>query len=254
MAPRKQGGIFVARSRQVMTTVPGLLGYSNLETPDTYDPDKPKFTLDLHMNEDQVDRFVDQVDEQCIGGMMAELRKEVTKGGKPESFAAALEPVSARRWVLDSLKQPKNDKPFPLPFMKLAGKAKGKNRDGEEYDKRLTVWDAANNILDLHALRLGRGSVIQAVVKPGLWISPLVKQPTPTLELTGLRVITLVQWGGGAVDPGTLDDRDLETLGEDVAVEDLSAFAAGSGEKAKAAGTKGALDPGEFPDDDEIPF
>lgn len=199
----------VVRNTKVTVMPPGKLSFSALLKPD----DKfgeGIFYANIEMDEQSLDKMATMLQAE-IAKLYPQLKEE-----KPQ----APEPVSINAWMQDQVKIGSGDYPS---FVKFKVKSEGKKKDGSIFNRTITIWDMKNNQLDLAKLRLGRGSVVQAVVKTGLFCTSLVKVPTPSLQLVGLRILKLVQFGGnGGMALDEVDADDVEGLDMDT---DLGAFA-----------------------------
>lgn len=217
----KKGAILVARSKTTIALPPCTLGFASLTTPDTFDEDKPQFRLNAHFTPVGLEELADIIAKKCIAGNLPALKKE----------AAALDVTlgksqTATEWLESKLKQPKDEARIQLPFMAIATKATGKTKTGEPYTKTIKAWDAHNNALNLEELRLGMGSIVQAIVYPNLVYRKVDGYARPSFQLVGVRVLKLVQWGGSGPQPGEVSDEEMQrVLGQDFAADDLSAFA-----------------------------
>lgn len=211
----------VWRSKKVAVLPPGKLSFSALLKPDDKFGDA-QFYVNVEMDEHALDKLADQLKAELDAAypkFKEQFYNGAAKGTRPEDCPPM---VALSSWLEDQVKQPSDEK--YLPFVKFKVKAEGKDKEGETFQRAMVIWDLKNNKLDLAKLRMGRGSIIQVVVKVGLFMTALVKVPTPTLQLVGVRVLKLVQFGGAAnlddVDPTDVEGLELDT--------DLSAFAAGS--------------------------
>lgn len=222
-SPRKNSSVIVARSKRTIALPPATLGFASLVTPDTYDPQKPAFKANLHYTPAGIDALVDALQAQCIDANLAKLTEEC-EANKLKVGA----PQDPRAWLEAKLKEPKENARVPLPHIVVMCRATFKDKQGDTQTKTLGCWDGHNRKLDLTKLRLGVGSVVQAVVHPNLFYSKLIGFPQPSLQLAGIRVLKLVQWGGDAAPQETDEDAIREVMGADFDMDDdLSAFAAG---------------------------
>ncbi|MFZ3194114.1 MAG: hypothetical protein WA154_13030, partial [Moraxellaceae bacterium] len=168
-------------------------------------------------------------------------------------------------WVSDHLKPAHEKSKNQDPFVTFKNKADFQDKQGRTVRKTMKAYDGKGGLLDLPSLKLGMGSVVQVVLTPGLFMNALIKTPTPTLKLQGVRVLKLVQFGaggGGAIEEVSQDD--LALLGTDFEVEDLAGFVskpagdnlvAGLAELGRAATNKRPTNRDFQEDlDDEIPF
>jgi hypothetical protein len=141
------------------------------------------------------------------------------------------DPQDPEAWLAGKLKAPKENARVNLPKLVIARKATYKDRQGVVQKASVGCWDSKNNALDLKKLRLGMGSMIQPIVNANLYISKLIGFPQPKLDLVGVRVLKLQQFGGQRPPQETDEEAIREVLGEEFIVdENLSAFAAGAGD------------------------
>lgn len=247
-AKKNTSGVIAVRSKQLLITAPGTMGFANLIEPDDAF-DALKFNVQVHYNDEQQERLVAQIQEHAIDGNWQGFLKEVSE--KPEPKGGWQKP-DAEAWVNDHLKAPSERSRTQQPSIQWANEAEFRNRDGQMQRKTMRAYDAQNHVVDLPSLKLGMGSIVQAVLIPGLFISGLVKQPAPSFKLQGVRVLKLVQWGAGGGSLGEVSEDDMALLGEDVEVDDLGSYAKQeTKEKAPARSQRPASD---FDLDDEIPF
>lgn len=199
----------VTRNKKVTIGPPGELSFSSLLKGDTKFGEST-FYVQVGYDEAGLERL-----SEILGKDQEDLYKkfqeEHSYKGKP--------PAAVQTWLEDKVQTPAD--PKYTPTVKFAVKEEGKGRDGSTFNRTMTIWDVKNNILDLAKLKMGRGSIIQPVFKTGLYLTALIKVPTLTLQLQGVRVLKLVQFGGKqALD--AVDPTDVEGLDMDM---DLGAFA-----------------------------
>lgn len=209
MAPKSDAGKpKVVRNAKVTILPPGILSFNALLKPDDKFGD-PTFYCMVELDEQALEKMSTMVSAECEG-----LYKKMA-----ETYDKLKPMVNIQGWLEDRVKTPTDEK--YAPTVKFSVKSEGKGRDGEVFNRTITIWDVKNNRLDLAKLKMGRGSIVQVVVKVGLYSTALVPAPTPTLQLIGVRVLKLVQFGGqGNLD--ALDPTDVEGIELD---EDLGAFA-----------------------------
>lgn len=212
MAEAKKGKPIIARLTKTTSMPAGKLSFNALLKPDTTFGD-PTFYANVEYDEAGLDALAVKL-KADIELLVPKFAEECEKQGKPKPP----EVMSVTTWLEDHAKQP-NDEKY-LPYVKFSVKADGKTRDGEVFHRSMVVWDAKNTKLDIAKLRMGRGSMVQPIIKTGLFMTSIVKEPTPTLQLVGLRLLKLVQFGGDHIDD--FDPMDAEGLEID---DDLSAFA-----------------------------
>lgn len=221
---KKSSAVIVVRSSKTVALPPSLLGFNELTEPDRYDPDKPKFKGNFHFTPPAILDLAPLIQASCVDALIEKLTAEY-KEANPK---AALKPVQdVGEWLEAKLKDAKEDAQTDwqaLPFLQVTMPATGK-RDGQIVPKEVACWDGKNNKLPLTKLRLGRGSTVQAVIRPALYFSKLIGFPQPTMQLVGIRVLKLVQWGGAGQQAPERDDEEIKNvLGADFAMDDLSAY------------------------------
>lgn len=262
MATAKKGssGIIMVRGKKYLILPPGILGFSSLEVPDAkYSPDNPEFSCNVHHNDEQQGLIAAELERNVITPLWDQFCEEAKAQGKdPSKFKVP----NAADYVAEHMKEPRpradgsksSDADYG-PFMKYKLKSLLRKGDGEVITRHVLAWaaDKANTLLDLPSLKIGMGSIIQPVVLPALFSNPLIK-PQPSLQLVGIRVLKLEQWGGAGPSLNDVDDSSLQTLGADFEAEDLSSFVLGMN-KPKDAPRRGQANQ-DFPADmdDEIPF
>jgi hypothetical protein len=262
-AKPKASGVLAVRSKQLFVSPPGTLGFSNLLEPDDAF-DALKFNAQVHYSEAAQERLVALIEKDVVDANWAALMKEIKSAEKAEPKGGWVKP-DARSWVEDKMKPPSERSKTQLPSIQWANEAEFRNKEGQLQRKTMRAYSAQGALLDLPSLHLGMGSIVQAVLIPGLFISPLMNrgQPLPSFKLQGLRIINLVQFGAGGGTLGDLDEADMALLGEDLEVSDLGSFAAAP--RQDAAKMLGAVakvldkprnDRGysDVLDEDEIPF
>lgn len=223
-APKKNSSVVTARARATIALPPMTLGFNSLTEPDTFDPEKPTFKLNGHLTPAGITQMVETIEEKVYTeAALAKLAEEAAIGGMKLK-----EPMSPADWLEGKLKEPKENSRQPLPHIVISNKAYTGPADKRKL-REIACWDANNRKLNLKKLRLGAGSVIQAIVYPNLWASKVAGGvPQPSLKLVGVRVLKLVQWGGNRA-PDQADDEDIKAvMGEDFEYDDLDAFAQGA--------------------------
>jgi hypothetical protein len=226
----KNSSVITVRRRDSVALPPATLGFASLTEPDTYDPDKPMFKLDACYNPAGIDALRTLVQKECVEHNLDKLRAEMAENSALKTLVGK-EPINVSDWLEGKLKAPKDNAKVPLPKMVIACRAVRKGRDGKEYTVAVGCWDAHNSPLDLKALKLGMGSIIQPIVNANLYVSKTVNggRPSPKLDLVGVRVLKLVRFGGARPPQETDEDAIRDVLGEEFQLdEDLSAFAAGA--------------------------
>lgn len=226
----KNSAVVNVRSKKTIALPPAMLGFSSLVTPDTYDPSKPKLKGNFHYKAEAFPLLQATIQKECIDAFLAKLTED---SGFPLKTA-----MTAEEWLAEKLKEPKDEARIKLPHIVLMCNASFRGRDGELQEVALSAWDRHNNKLDLKKLRISADSIVEPIVKPGLFASKqLMSIPQPTLRLVGIRVLKLVQFGGSSAPAETDEEAIKEALGQDFDMDqDLSAFAAGSKAPASADG------------------
>lgn len=253
---RKPSGIITVRTKSTIVLPPGPLGFSNLVTPDEYEGVK-KFDLFVAYSEAAQDRFCVVVEQHVLNALWDEFLREAKDKAAPKG---GWQRPDIREWLDDHLKQPNEKSKVQLPTLKFANAAEYKDRKtGEMAVKSMKAYDAQNKLLNLPALKLGMGSIIQPIVLGGLWISPVQKQPQFSFKLQGVKVHQIVQYGaGGGGNLEETSEEDLALLGDNFQASDLSAYAGGSptgGQPSRSSAPKQTGFAGDYEDDDEeIPF
>lgn len=248
-AKKSNPGVIAVRSKKLFITPPGPMGFANLIEPDDAF-DALKFNVRQHYAEEASERLISLIDAQVIAPLWDELMEALTEAKKAAPRGGWVKP-DARSWVEDHLKEPSEKSRVQLPTIQWANEAEYKDKDGSLQRKTMKAYDSKGKVLDLASLKLGMGSIIQSVLIPGLYVSPIQNkgQPAPSFKLQGVRVIQLKQFGGGGQGLGELDEADMSLLGEDVEVDDLASYA-----KAADAPAQRNRPVSDFDADDEIPF
>jgi hypothetical protein len=220
-----KNGVLIIRSRSTVALPIGQLGYNHLIEPDEAFGAK-KFDACIHLNPKGIEALVAMVQKNAVDAHLEELTKEA--GG---SLPCA--PQSAEDWVAARLKEAKEGFWTSLPFLQVSAKFRMlKRRDGTEYPLSMKAWDAKNNLLDLAALKMAKGSMVELICYTNLVYASAKKiegvdipaSVKPNLQLAGVRIHKLERYG--ASGPATADDDAIrEILGDDYAADDLAAFA-----------------------------
>lgn len=256
MATKPSSGVIAVRSKALLIAAPGTLVFHNLIEPDKDAAERfnssLKFNAKIAYTEEAAGRLGDLVDEHVIKANWKALVEALDEAKKAAPKAGWLVP-SGREWVEEHLKEPGEKARIQLPAIQWANEADFKDRDGKVQRKTMKAYDSKNKVLDWDDVKLGNGSIVQAVLIGGLYVSPLLNkgQPAPSFKLQGVRILKLVQYGaGGGSNLGDLDEADLAMLGEDVEVDDLGSYAAQPKEKEPTR----ASAPAHADLDDELPF
>lgn len=223
--PPKSSSVIVVRSKQTVALPPSLLGYNEFDTPDTYDPAKPKFKGNFHFTPPAILDLAALIQTKCCDALYEQLVAEAAEFKPPVKMKVA---QAADEWLEAKLKPAREDATSDwqqLPFIQVAMPATFKDKQGEVQTKAVAVWDGKNNKLNLKKLKLGRGSTVQAIVTPQLFFSKLIGFPQPSLKLVGIRVLKLTSWAtGGASAPERDDEEIRNVLGADFEMDDLAMY------------------------------
>lgn len=246
----------IARSKTVIRTPPGILGYSSTITPDVFGDNEPQFKARIHWNEDQKAAFEKQVQK-----VMDDLTPELTKMLAAQDKKPA-KVKTAGSWLEDTLKDPEERDRIQLPSYQVKRAAEFVDRKtGEKKPLTVKFYDKDGNLLDGAKLRTGMGSIVQLVLTPALWTSALSKgYALPSFRLEGIVVLKNEPWGSGgqAANAGDYDEAELNALlGEDIELDDdLTAFAqsAKREEDPKRAEEPRATAAEDWDVNDDIPF
>lgn len=266
-----KGSAFTIRPKSVLMATPaGTLGFSVLITPDSkfVEPGKfPKFNLKLHLSEAAQERMAEKLQEM-MDTLIPKLEAEITK--KNGKIKLPLKRISGAAYLEEQLKLPAEASRIQLPFMSFSCNSEKPLKDGGTERITIKAYSKDDAPLDLPALKMGMGSIVQVLLEPGVFVSaltedktvkrrqgdPMVATAKPTLRLIGVRILKLEQYGPGAGKIEDLDDKDLAGLDADFEAEDLAAYAMGA-TSPSPAGRK-ALEAhelvGDDSIDDEIPF
>lgn len=259
----KASGVIFARSNDLFVLQPGTLGFSAMITPEPgFGGVGLKFSAQAHYNEAQVERMGDLCQSRIVALwplFLKELDKTNAKLrdlGKPLFKASEFKmPEDAREWVEEHLKAANEKSRNQDPFFKFSNDADYKDKDGTIHRKVMRAWSSKGELLDLPKLNPGMGSVVQVVVTPSLFVSTglRIEDPTLSLKLQGLRIISLQSRGGhaGGNIAATQDDE-LVGVDEDVVADDLSQFIGNM--TATSRPDAKALPVDTFEEDEEIPF
>lgn len=240
-------GLITYRQKELFIGPPGIMGFANLLVPDEDAAKRfnqaPEFKVNIHFDSDSQQRLIDLLEgetEALVSGYEREAGKDAKR-------------PDPREFVEDKLKEAHERSKCQDPYMVFKNKADYKDRDGVTHRKTMRAWDSRGNDLDLPGLHLGMGSLIQPVCQLGMWSSPLVKNPTYSFSLQGVRVLKLVAFGGGA-SVGRMSDDELAAIG-DIEVDDLSAFARKDDQEDKPTRPRRSESSNYASDmDDELPF
>lgn len=231
--PKKKSNssVVTVKASKSIALPAGPLGFSSLVEPDTYDPEKPTLKLNLHLSPEAIQQFHETIAQKVYTKeALAQLKLEAEENGIKWK-----DPQSAEDWLAAKLKDARDSDQSKFPFIIIANKANYKNREGDIVQRKVSAWDGNNRKLDLKKLRMARGSIIQPVVYPNLFISKLIGFPQPSLKLIGVKVLKLERFGtGGSQEAETDEDAIKEVLGDAFEMDDLAAFAAGDDHEEEA--------------------
>lgn len=257
MADNEKSSIISVRAaRTVLQTPPGTMGFSNLVKPDEAFGEI-KFKVRHHYNPAGVEALKAALNQHCIDALWEKFLQECEKKKLPSAKMAKLVKPDAADWVDDHLKDPKEGSRIETPFIQYANDADYVDKKGVTQRKTMYAVAADGSPLDLAKLSLGMGSVVQVLLLPGLFMNALIKTPTPTLKLQGVKVLKAVQFGGGAGGsnvPETSDEDIQAILGADFEADDLSAYASSMTDGKRATTREDAPSNPDFMDDSDIPF
>lgn len=228
-APRKASSVITFRAKDTIALTPMTLGYSNLIEPETFDPDKPKLTMNGHLTSEGIAAMVRTIEEKVYTeASLAALLKDC--GENNVKGADKVRP--AEEWLQAALKEPKEGFPIQLPYVKLGNALHYfRTLDGErvQQTRQIQAWDSHNRKLNLKRLMLGRGSVVQPIVFPNLYFSKVVGSVQPSLKLVGVRILELIQFQRGSSNaPAEADSEEIaKVMGRAIETADLSAYLGG---------------------------
>lgn len=220
-AAKKNSSVVTVRAKETIALPPMTLGFSSLVKPDEYDPEKPTFKLNGHLTPEGIEAMKETIAEKVYTEKNVEkLREECAENG----IKKMADPQDPEAWLEAKLKEPKENARLQLPHLVISNRAFF-NRNGERVQRTIGCWDANNRKLNLAKLRLGAGSVIQAIVYPNLFFSKIIGVPQPSLKLVGVRVLKLEQWGGQRAPEQADDEEIAAVMGEGFEYDDLAAYA-----------------------------
>lgn len=256
MAAKQSSGVIAIRSKKMFITPPGVLGYRpNLLEPDADAVERfggaLKFNLRVAYNEAQQARLKVLIQQFCVEALWGQLMDAVAEAKKAAPRNGWDKP-DAEAWVDDHLRAPAEKAKVQEPTIQWSNEAEFKDKKGQVQMKTMKAYDANNGLLDLAELGLAGGSIVQPILLPGLYISPLMNkgQPDISFKLQGVRVLKLERYAPGHADLGDVDEEDTSLLGSDFEMDDLGSYAAqskGSAPKASAGGGDGFSE-------EELPF
>lgn len=254
------GAVLVVRSRDLVKSPPGLLGFSHLLVPDEAFG-KSEFKANIHFVPAAQDALFNRINE-AYWDLVPELldmaveKKAAGPKATDEAHRAKVKILTKPELIeslREKLKQPREGDTIDLPHFIFHCNSHFTDKEGNQQPITVKAFDAHGAPLDLKAARLGRESVVMAMFTIGVWASasPFSKWVAlPTLRFQGLQVLKLKQFGGGqSPAAGEVTKADLAFLEESFQADDLSALFV----KPTNGGKKNAVTV-EDTMDDEIPF
>jgi len=252
------------QAKAPLRSPPCVLVYATTHTPDfRFKTEDGEFSVKGGFNPVQREAFAAQIQkfmDENHEALELKAGQPKEKNPDPAGKRKALKKKDANAFLEDSFQPATENSKFQVPTYKFKRKATFLNKEGER--KTMEVWfaDKDGNKLDAAKLRTGAGSIIQLVYTPSLYTSGLTKgYALPSMRLEGVIVLKNEAWGGGSQGPGDVgsyDEAELKALmGEDIDLDDLSAFAASTPEKAEkkaAADTPASGD--DYDPADDIPL
>lgn len=228
----KKSGVIASTPKQRVnvTLPPGTLGWADLIKPKSFGDDDPgNYSTNLHWTDEELERVATKLQE----GFDEALEKYLAANPELEDRKRN---TDAAAYLEDKTKTSDKETLGPWITFKLKHKEGVSKKSGRPYVIKPRVWDTKGNILDAVKLALGRDSRVSPVVSIGFFVSPLVKDITPSIRLEGVAVLKRVSIKGtGAFDPSSLG----EEISDEEIDDNLASFAAG------------AFDGPEDDDDDE---
>lgn len=162
-----------AVAQQTVELPPALLAYAGVHRPRL-----GKLAVSLCLGRAGLDETKRKL-EEAVTPLMAELKMVAGFNGIPRP--------SVENWLMRSLRAPKPEYVFnKWPSLILSA------------DLGSVGWirqfDAAGNLLDPRALKLGSGSIVQPSVKPALWIGGVRARAELVVHLHSLRILKRTPW------------------------------------------------------------
>jgi hypothetical protein len=247
-APKKASAVIVIRDRNTTALPPMQLGsFHKLFEPDEYEG-KKRFKSRFHINPAGITALAAVLQAKCIDAHFETMKKQVQETaaelkaeGKEKTalkiVSTAAECESPEDWIEGKLKDPHEKDKVQLPTLQLhvdAHKPLRKGQDESERELRdIKFWDSKGKLLDAAALKkMTSGTWCQPVVHSNLFLSKqLGPAPRCQLQLVGLQIIKLVEFGGGQEQaPDEADDDAMKAImGADYdAADDLSNLGVGT--------------------------
>lgn len=216
---------FVIRPKKLVASPVGTLGWCSLIQPDMkFAKDGVgKFNLKIHLSPEAGEKLAQQIQE-VMDSLIPKLEEEIQE--QRGKIKLPLKRITGQQFVEEHLQEPGEKSRIQLPTFTFSVFESRRGKDKTIIRRTIKAWDAKNAPLDLPTLRLGMGSIIQVAYEPGVYAGPLTKGfAHPTLQLVGVRVLKLEQYGPGAAQLGDLSEADLEGLDADFEADDLAAYA-----------------------------
>jgi hypothetical protein len=238
-APKKPSAIVVERDRKTTALPPMQLGsFHKLFTPDEYEG-KKKFKSRFHLNPKGMTALKAALQAKCIDQHFDAMKAEVDQWTADAKAAKKTPPVaicetkdgcqSPEEWLEEKLREPHEKDKVQLPTIQLHVDAYLPLRKGQdEADRELRTikfWDAKGVLIEDPEKRLAKmtsGTWVQPIVHANLFLSKqLGKNPRPMLQLVGLQVIKLVEYGSSEAPPSAADEDEMRRImGDDYSVDD----------------------------------
>lgn len=241
-APKKNGAILVVRNRKTVALPVCQLGsFPKLFEPDDYDPAKPKFKARFHYNPQGLTALAALL-QRTIDRHWEEMYKLATESKLPIVQEKRL-CQSPGDFLEGKLKDPHEKDRIQLPKIELSVPylLPPKKGETEGTPREIKFWDRSNNLIENPKevlRRMTSGTWVEPIVHDNLFLSKqLGKDPRPQLQLVGLRIVKLVEYGSGQEQaPDSSDDDAMAAImGADFDPDDMGALgqAAPGGEAAE---------------------
>jgi hypothetical protein len=209
----QKSGVLVPRKRVNVTLPAGVLGWSDLIKPKSFnDEEAGTYSANIHLRDGQ-DWDIFKGPLQKALDKAADIFKKEFPENKKELSTDAGE-------FFDSKVKEANEKETLGDYFRVTLKHKEgvSKRTGLPYKIAPKFWAVAGDLLEGKALKLGRDSIVAPVVSVAFYTSPLLKTVEPSLRLEGLVVLKRVSFSGsGAYDPGSVPNLSEEELDQDLA-------------------------------------
>ena len=210
---------------------PAQLGsFPKLIDPDEYEG-KFKFKCNVHYNPTGLAALATFLQEKCINAHFAKMVEDAKEAGLP-IVGDIGDCESPADWLEGKLKEPHEKDKVQLPKLQVHVDADRKLKDGTVERRVISFWDAKGKVISPEKLkRMSAGTWVQPVVHPNLFLSKqLGKAPRCQLQLVGLQIIQLVEFGSNDRPPSAADEDEMRRImGADYAVDDDLAGVIGGG-------------------------